>query len=372
MKQPHNSLFLFIFIFCLNLQQTKAQFLTTPADGGNKKAWVGERIGICDVQINYNRPGVKGREGKIWGQLVHYGFVKQGFGLNNPAPWRAGANENTTIKFSHDVQIEGKNLPAGKYGLFMAMGENEVTVIFSKHSGSWGSYSYQESEDALRVTVKPVKTEQSTEWLTYGFYEQTDNSATIALKWEKLKVPFKVEVDVHQQVLASMRNELRGNTGFTWQSWNEAATYCLQNNVNLEEGLTWAGNSISAPFIGQANFTTLSTKAGILKKLNKATEADALMKQALEKGAPMEIHMYARGLQQEKKNKEALEVFQLNAKKHPNQWPVNLGLARGFAGVEDNKNALKYAKMALEQAPDEAAKKNIENFINQLSSSKPN
>ena len=114
-----------------------------PPDGGNKKAMVGERIGITDVTIHYDRPGVKGREGKIWGQLVHTGYADLGFGTSKAAPWRAGANENTTIEFSTDVMIEGQTLPAGKYGFFIAYDPNECTLIFSKNTTSWGSFFYK-------------------------------------------------------------------------------------------------------------------------------------------------------------------------------------------------------------------------------------
>src|SRR3954470_11970461 len=134
-----------------------AQGLKTPPSGGNKKAWVGERIGITDVTINYDRPGVKGREGKIYGTpVVHNGFEDLGFGSSKAAPWRAGANENTTIEFSTDVKIEGKELAAGKYGFFVAYAPTECTVIFSKNSTSWGSFYYDDKEDALRVSVKPI------------------------------------------------------------------------------------------------------------------------------------------------------------------------------------------------------------------------
>ncbi len=104
--------------------------LTTLPDGGNKKAWVGERIGLTDVTIQYSRPGVKGREGKIWGQLIHTGFANLGFGTSKAAPWRAGANENTIIEFSTDVKIEGQPLKAGKYGLFIAYDASQPTIIF--------------------------------------------------------------------------------------------------------------------------------------------------------------------------------------------------------------------------------------------------
>ena len=139
--------------------------LTTMPDGGNKKSWVGERIGITDVTVRYDRPGVKGREGKIWGQLVQTGFNDLGFGTSKAAPWRAGANENTTIEFSTDVKIEGQPLAAGKYGFFIAYDPNESTLIFSKNNTSWGSFFYTDKEDALRVKVKPVAMDKSVEWL---------------------------------------------------------------------------------------------------------------------------------------------------------------------------------------------------------------
>jgi hypothetical protein len=351
-------------------QGATAQSLTTPPSGDNKKATVSEQICITDVTIHYHRPGVKGREGKIWGQLVPYGFTDLGFGPRKPAPWRAGANENTTITFTDEVKVEGKDLPAGTYGLHMALEAESCTVIFSKNSTSWGSYFYDEAEDALRVTVKPVKTEQSREWLKYDFIDQTPNSAVVALEWEKLRIPFKVEVDVHKTVLASMRRELRSEPGFEWEGWNTAANYCLNNNVNLEEALTWSEQSISAPYIGQANFFTLSTKAQLLEKIGRQAEADAAMKLALEKGDLMQLHGYGRQLLARKKNQEALEVFMLNAKRNGGAWPVNVGLARGYAAVGDSKKALKYAKIALNQAPDPTNKSSLETMIKNLGEGK--
>jgi len=180
--------------------------LTTLPNGGNKKAAVSERIGITDVTISYDRPGVKGREGKIWGQLIPAGFTDQGFGSSKAAPWRAGANENTTIEFTDDVKIEGQPLAAGKYAFFVAYDPNECTLIFSKNNSSWGSFFYNEKEDALRVKVKPTPLDKSVEWLKYEFTNQTENSATVALEWEKLSIPFKIEVDYIKTQLASFRH----------------------------------------------------------------------------------------------------------------------------------------------------------------------
>ncbi len=128
--------------------------LLTPADGGSVKASVSERIGITDVTISYGRPAVKGRDGKIWGGVVFNGFKNLGYGAGKDAPWRAGANENTTIEFSTDVMVDGHALPAGKYGFFVAYGQYSSTLIFSSNTSSWGSYFYDPKEDVLRVNVR--------------------------------------------------------------------------------------------------------------------------------------------------------------------------------------------------------------------------
>src|SRR4051812_17268859 len=201
MKNVTQHMFALALLVAVVASQSQALRLTTSPGGGNKKAVVGERIGITDVTIHYDRPGVKGREGKIWGQLIAPGFTDPGFGSSKAAPWRAGANENTTIEFSTDVMVEGKPLAAGKYGFFVAYDPNECTVIFSKNSSSWGSFFYDDKEDALRVKVKPQATDQSAEWLKYEFTNETANSATVNLLWEKLRIPFKVEVDLTQTQL---------------------------------------------------------------------------------------------------------------------------------------------------------------------------
>ena len=346
--------------------------LTVPPDGGNKKAMVGERIGITDVTIHYDRPGVKGREGKVWGQLVHVGFADLGFGTSKAAPWRAGANENTTIEFSSDVKVEGQALAAGKYAFFIAYDPNECTLIFSKNNTSWGSFFYNPSEDVLKVKVKPVALDKSVERLKYEFADQTDNSATIVLQWEKLSIPFKVEVDLDKLQFESFRRELRGERSYNpgWQSYWQAARYAADRKVNLEEGLAWANQSINDPFVGEANFQTLSTKADILSKLGRMEEADSTMKKALPMGNMNQVHQYARYLLSMKRNKEALEAFKLNYQKNPNKFTTLMGLTRGYSANADYKNALKYATQALPLAPDPQNKSNVEAMIAKLKEGK--
>jgi tetratricopeptide (TPR) repeat protein len=347
-----------------------AQQLTSIVPGGDRKAMVGEQIGLTKVTISYDRPGVKGREGKIWGQLIPVGFADLGFGSSKAAPWRAGANENTTIEFTTDVKIEGKPLQAGKYGFFVAWDPNECTLIFSKNSGSWGSFYYKESEDALRVKVKPQQTEKSVEWLKYEFTNQTANSATVSLQWEKIAIPFKIEVDLVQTQLNSYRQELQTRRGFQWQPWVEAALYSVQNSTNLEEALLWADTATSPIFGGSTQFQAWSAKAQVLQKLGRGEEAEAIMKKYLPLANMQEVHQYGRQLLQLGKKKEALEIFKSNNAKYPGEFTTLFGLARGYSANADYSNALKYAKMALAVVPNQGNRTVVETAIKKLEEGK--
>lgn len=344
--------------------------LTTLPNGNNKKASVSERVGITDVTIHYDRPGVKGREGQIWGKLIPVGYTDQGFGTSKAAPWRAGANENTTIEFSNDVKIEGQDLPAGKYGFSIAYDPTECTLIFSRNSSSWGSFFYDPKEDVLRVKVKPVPLDNSVEWLRYEFLDQKENSATIALEWEKLRIPFKVEVDYIKTQLESFRRELRSDKGFNWNTWDQAAQWCVQHNTDLDEALSWADYAIGGVFVGQKNFQTLSTKAQILVLQGKKDEADAIMKEALPLGQVNEVHQYARQLLTQKRTKDAFDAFKLNYDKHPDVFTTNVGMARGYSAMGDYKKALTFAQKASAQAPDKLNKDNMDRCVKLLQDGK--
>jgi tetratricopeptide (TPR) repeat protein len=328
---------------------------------------------MVEINITYNSPDVTSptgddRTGKIWGQLVPYGLTNLGFGNGNPGPWRVGANENSTFRVSHDVLVEGQPLAAGTYGLHMIAGEEEWTVVFSNNSTSWGSFFYEESEDALRVTVKP-ESHAFREWLTFEFLDRQPTQTVASLQWENLAVPFKIAVPNRTELyLEDMRNELRSTKGFGWQGYQSAAQFCLQKQVNLEEALEWAEKSISAPFTGQANFTTLSTKAQILDLLDRRADAQVAMTQAMELPGTtvIQIHMYGRQLVGAGKNEEALATFQKNAERFPDTWPVNVGLARGYSAVGNYKKALLHAKKALENAPDDLNRQNLEGAIKKL------
>jgi hypothetical protein len=360
----------------------QAQFggLTVPPSGDNQYSSITQGIGPVRLTVQYNSPNVhsptgEDRRGKIWGEggLVPYGMANLGFGsCGDQCPWRGGSNENTVFTTTHDVKVQGQPLPAGSYGLHFLPGKDEWTIVFSKNHTSWGSYFYDAKEDALRVTAKPAKSDYH-EWLTYEFIDRETDHATVALQWEDLQVPFTVSVDrISDLYLDAMRRELRSSPGFNWQNWVTAARYTLDNKTNLEEGLRWAEKGALDPGTGQENFTSLSTLADLQAANGKTDEAKKTMELALNHrtAGPTDVHLYARQLQQQQKNDEAMKVFELNAKRFPNQWPVHMGLARGHAGLGHTKEALAEARLALAQAPDEPNKKNVEALIKQLEENK--
>lgn len=363
-------LFAVIGYFSVNTAQSQ---LHLPNDGVNYACKAGRKIGLTDIDIRWNAPGVKGREGKIWGTPVaYYGFSVLGYGSNIPSPWRAGANESTVFSFTTDVTINGKTLAAGSYGFYIALYPDSCTLIFNKNTAGWGSYFYNSNLDVLRVsTVQQKDIKESKERLDFTFSKQTAKSVEVALEWEHWRIPFTVEVDLVKTTLASIKAQMSSELGFDPPSLQSAADWCLRNNVNEEEALNWINSAIDPNLGGVKSFNALSTKAGLLNKMNRKAEAEQVMATALENASVIEMHGYGRRLLSEKKNKEALEVFEKNAKKNKGAWPTNAGLMRGYSANGDLKKALEHAKLALAQAPDEQNRKALEEMVKTLSEGKP-
>lgn len=343
--------------------------ITLPADG-NKKASVSENIGITTIKVDYSRPAVNGREGKIWGNLVQYGFVDMHYGTSKAAPWRAGANENTTIEFSTAVMIEGKALDAGKYGFFIAMGAEKATLVFSRFNTAWGSFYYDPKDDALRVDVTVARLKESVERLKYEFSDQTENAAVLSLQWEKIKIPFTISVNLQQVQIEAFRREFNSGMFYRyWQNMHTAANYCLVNNINLEEGLSWADRSVNTYF-GESNFLTLSTYAGLLEKFNRQSEADSLMKKALPMGTPLQLVMHGSSLNKMNKHQEALKIFQLNYSKHPTDNYATLGMVMGNYFTGNKKEAIKFAEKGKIASTEPGWKSYYDSLINDISAGK--
>jgi Protein of unknown function (DUF2911) len=327
--------------------RAKAQFLNLP--NASQHAITTQEIGITNITINYHRPLVKGR--KIFGGLLPYGLV-----------WSAGANENTTIEFSDPVSVEGKLLPAGTYGLHMIPGENEWTVIFSKIATAFGSLTYDEKEDALRVMVKPQASEFH-EALTYDFDDPKPNATTVTLRWDKVAVPFKVEVNTHEIVADSLHKQLRGLAQFTWEGWNAAGNYLLVEKTHLQDALKYEDQSLQV----EERFENLMTKANILDALNRKDEATVTRNKAMGMGNVTQLHTYGRQLQAQGKQEEAFIVYRANIKKYPDHWLTHNESARLACAKGDFDTAVKEMKLSAAGATDqnkpavEALVKRLEN-----------
>jgi len=325
-----------------------APALAQPIQGlpqASPHARVEQTIGITEVAIDYHRPAVRTRP--IWGALVPYDAV-----------WRAGANENTTISFSDPVKIEGQPLAAGTYGLHMIPTEGAWTIVFSNAAASWGSFTYDEKEDALRVTAKPEKAPFE-ENLSYRFEDVTNDSAIALLHWEELAVPFEIATDTRANTLVYLRRQLRGLPRFSWQGWSSAATYCLQNNFNQQEALDWVERSLGL----EHNPQNLMVKAGLLQQVGRTEESNALLAEAL--GSANEAQTNAIGYQflQRDEVDRAIEVFAKNTQDHPDSWNVWDSLGEAYAAKGDTKAAVENYTKALNMTEDEAQKTRIRGVL---------
>jgi DUF2911 family protein len=250
-----------LFLFMV-ASSARAQTFLLDLPLKSQEAEVSQRIGLTTMTVRYHRPLVNGR--KIWGELVPYGKV-----------WRTGANLNTTISFSDPVTVEGKPVDAGTYGLHMIPTAGDWTVILSKNSTSWGSFSYDASEDALRATVTPQPSDMH-EALTYEFDQLRPDATVLELKWEKIAVPIRVSVDVHSVALASIKRQLRSLAGYSWMGPEEAAEYLLAQNFALDDALAYADKSIGI----EDRIENELTKSKILSALHREAEAAAARKRA--------------------------------------------------------------------------------------------
>jgi len=325
-----------------------AQSLVMSLPRASQRAMVSQRIALTDTTISYHRPLVGGR--KVWDGMVPYGQV-----------WRAGANENTTIEFSDPVTVEGQPLAKGTYGLHMIPGADSWTVIFSKNSTSWGSFTYNEAEDALRVTVKPQASEFH-EALVYDFDDVKADAATVTLRWEKVAIPFRVAVSNPEITLQNIKNQLRNSAQYTWMGWDDAATYCLTSKTNLEQGLEWADKSIQA----EERFENLMTKSALQEALNRGSDSAATRKHAMEVANVTQLYFYGRGLQAQKKKADAIEVYRMVAKKYPDHWLGHIAKARVFVADGDFASAVKEVRMAQSIGVPDQQKANLESMVKRL------
>lgn len=325
-----------ILIACLfvGAAAARAQSALMNLPDASQAARVTQRVGITDITIAYHRPLARGR--KIFGGLVAYGQV-----------WRAGANQNTIIEFSDPVTIEGQPLAKGAYGLHMIPGESSWVIIFSKNSSSWGSFTYNSAEDALRVTVKPENI-GSHEALSYDFEDLNLDSASVTMRWSNVEVPFKVAVNTPEIVEQNLRNQLRGRVQFEWQAWTDAANYLLNNNVDPQEAEKYAEHSIDI----EDRFENEMTKSRALNAQGRKEEARAAYDKAVTLGNQSQLHDFGRVLQAQGHQDEAMELFRSNIKKDPNSWIGHNEAARVAVAKGDYDTALREMKLAANSSPE--------------------
>lgn len=338
-----------------------SQSITTPQESSPAaQAW--QTIGISTMGVHYSRPAVKGRI--IWGELVPYGWNVQSFGLGNPSPWRAGANENTTITLSHEARIEGHTVPAGTYGLFFVINpDNSGEVILSKRYKAWGSFFYDKADDQLRAAIK-LRDNQFSERLTYDFINMTNNACDLVLNWEKKQFPVHIEFAVNEIVMANAREELQGPIGFSADGFISAAFYSFKYNIDLEQGMKWIDQALA---MEPTNFEAIRVKSRILVRNGHAAEADQLLDAGLQSAAENDINSYGYQLLQVLGlHDKAIKVFLVGTQrfpKSPNAWD---SLGEAYAANGNNEQAKKCFRKALSLNPTNATRANSEKYLKQL------
>ncbi|MEH6537678.1 MAG: DUF2911 domain-containing protein [Psychroserpens sp.] len=333
MKKLESKMAVLLFTLLLSTV-TFAQNVTLP--NVSQKSVITQRLGLSDVTITYHSPSVQGRQ--VFGGIVPYDQI-----------WRAGANENTTIQFTHDAKVEGKTIPAGTYGLYIVPKEDSAILLFSKYNKSWGTNVPDEIDLAIKVTVKP-ETIPFQEWLSYDFTDRGSKSITATLQWEKTQIPFKIEYDVNKIVVDNFRHELKGVAGFGWRGHMQAASFCLQNDINLDEAMTWADKSIAS----SKGFSNLQVKAGLLFKKGDVAGSEKIMNEAVPTGSPNQLNNYGYQLLGLGKTKKAVEVFALNVERNQDHqfiWGFMDSLGEAHLKDGNKEMALKYYKLAKTKAP---------------------
>jgi hypothetical protein len=359
--KKRSSIIIFFTLFlavCLG-SSALAQGITLPRTP-SPAAEVSQTIGISKVTVQYSRPAVKGRE--IWGALVPYGWNKQGFGTNLDAPWRAGANENTVIEFSHPAKVAGQTVPAGQYGLFFVVNQdNTGEVILSKDFRSWGSFFYDPAQDQLRAKIQ-TRAIPHTELLTYDFINLTKTGAELVLNWEKKQFPVPIEFAVDDIVMANAAEELKGPIGFSWQGPASAANYALQNKIYPEKAMAWADQAVA----GNKSFATLNTKAGLLRQAGKTAEADKIQQEAIAMATEAELNQYGYQLLNEKRYDEGIRMLTLNTERHPKSANAWDSLGEAYAMKGDKAKAIENFKKSLSLNPPANVRANSEKYLKRL------
>ncbi len=340
--------FLLPFVLVSGLALGQSTSLRLPP--ASPHASVSLQLGLTDITVRYSSPALSGRDVFADANVVPRG--------EQPAPWRAGADEATTLTASTDITVGGQPLSAGRYSLFVVVGEGNApwTLVVNREADQWGGYFYDKAHDALRVPLT-LSEGPSVERLSYSLAPTAANAAELRLNWGTRQARVSLGVDLNATVVADLRRQLKGSEGFNSVAWNTAAEWCLAQNTNLDEALTWAERAIQPPLSpASPTATTLGTKAAILTKLNRKAEADAVDKQALELSTAQELLARTANAYRGGDKARAKATLDYALKKYPNAWET--ANAQGFwHRMEGNlEQAITYYKKAQELCPDATVK----------------
>jgi hypothetical protein len=342
---------LVLVALCATVHPAAAQAPPLTLPQPSPAATITQQVGLTDITISYHRPAVNKRD--VWGKLVPYDQV-----------WRAGANENTVITFSSDVTVSGQKIAAGSYGLHMIPTQKDWTVILSRESRAWGSFFYDQKDDAARFTVTPRPSE-FVERLAYTFDDPSDHGVTATLRWEKLAVPLAIDVDTPAVVSASLHTQLKGLQGFFWQPFAQSAAYCANHNVNLEEAQAWADKAVKL----NENFTTLRAQALVSEKRGDTARAQQLRDKAMTLATEADMNAYGYQLLGAGKTQEAIAVFKQNVEKYPASWNTYDSLGEGLAAAGQKAEAIAQYQKARSMVKDETNQKRIDGILKGLGGS---
>ncbi|NVK52814.1 MAG: DUF2911 domain-containing protein [Flavobacteriaceae bacterium] len=324
-----------VFVICLFISNhITAQFEhPVKLPPASPKAKVYQQIGVTDISISYHRPLAKGRE--IFGKLIPFGKV-----------WRTGADENTVIKFSTDVTINGNNVKAGAYGLHTIPNKDNWTVILNKETKAWGSYFYDKNKDVVRFNVATKKAPH-TESMTFNFTNSTPNKTTVELSWADTSISFNIEANTDALVNKNIKKQLNSLPWWGWTGLYNAARYNLNKGIYLEDALIWINRSIQ----NNKNFSNLSLKAQILAKQGNKAQADKINKEALSVATNRELQRAAFFKFRAKDNKAGIDILKHAIKNNASNYQSYTVMAWGYQQIKDKKNAQKMYKKALRLAP---------------------
>ena len=328
---------------------SSAQRSALPAPRRSPPASVTGTVGVTEVTVDYSRPGVRGRS--VWGDLVPYGAV-----------WRAGANAATRVTFTSDVKVAGETVPAGTYSYHvLPFRDRPWNVMLNGAAEMWGSYSYDKTQDVVRIEVTPVDTHPE-EWMRFDVSPVDDTHSSLDLIWAGKRISLPLQVDLEVSQAAAVRELLDGPGKDNPELLVTAARGNLKSGQDLEQALEWAARAAEL----QKTFDNLGLQAQLLEALGRKDEAAPLQKQAWLVATEEDLSNFGGKLMSNRQYAQAVPVFELSARKNPESWKAHDQLAEAYKKSGEKDKAMKAYAKALELTDDDAARERLEATLEEL------